>query len=350
MKNLLFYIFIFSTFILSDALSAPSDPILAEGLQPQISMDTKGVIRVAFGRNDSIFCATSKDGGENFSDPAFVGYIPKMHLGNTRGPQIASSANFSFITAIDKAGDIHSYQLNHARSKWQYKGLVNDLKSSAPEGLMSIAADQEDNLYAIWLDVRHEHKNNISFASSSGKANKWTKNKIIYISPDEHVCECCKPAISVEGSNVNVMFRNWINGSRDLYVMQSFDKGKNFKEAKKLGTGTWKLKGCPMDGGGVLTESNGNVHTVWQRQGDIYYCKPDDVEVRLASGRSCSLAANNKDIVAFQTGNDVKIFDLNKRKEITVGTGSFLRTIALPDGSIFCAWVQGKNILAKKLQ
>lgn len=40
---------------------------IAQGKQPQISTDTKGIIRVAYGQDDKIFCVTSADNGETFS-------------------------------------------------------------------------------------------------------------------------------------------------------------------------------------------------------------------------------------------------------------------------------------------
>ena len=61
------------------------------------------------------------------------------------------------------------------------------------------------------------------------------------------------------------MLRNWLKGSRDLYLTISKDKGKKFSSAQKLGDGTWPLKGCPMDGGGLTLNGN-TVETAWQRE------------------------------------------------------------------------------------
>lgn len=146
----------------------------------------------------------------------FVGQISEMHPGMTRGPQIASSADFFIITAMDKSGDIHFFQFGHAKGEWANKSVVNNIPSSAPEGLMSIAADKQDSFHAVWLDIRQGKRNNICFSSLSGKEGKWTRNRIINTSPDEHVSECCRPNIAVEGSRIDIMFRNWLNGSGDL--------------------------------------------------------------------------------------------------------------------------------------
>jgi hypothetical protein len=323
-------------------------------------MDKSGVIRIVFGRTDnnlridSIFCATSKDKGATFSKPVLVATVPQMHLGMTRGPQIASSGNYSIITAMANKGNIYFFQLNHATGKWAAKGLVNDIAGSAPEGLMGVAADNQDNFYAIWLDIRKGKRNNVCFSSLSSKQSKWSKNSIIYTSPDEHVCECCKPDIAANGSHLNIMFRNWLNGSRDLYLLQSIDKGKTFDAAQKLGVGTWRLKGCPMDGGGVSIDNSNTVHTTWQREGVVYYSKPNEKELELAKGRSCSIATNNsksnKIIVSMQDAGNVKIIEVSNKKEMIVGKGSFLRSMVLPDEKVLCVWEQDKQIKYKKVE
>lgn len=242
--------------------------IISTGKQPEVSQDTKGIIRVVFGRNDSIFYSASKDAGAHFAKEQLVAHVPKMHLGVTRGPQIASSANYTVITAIDKEGAIHWFLLNHSTGKWKDKGFINDKKATAPEGLMSLTADNNDNFFAVWLDIRLNKTNNIFFSSLSISKGNWSANELAYRSPDGHTCECCKPNIAVKDSHIAIMFRNWLNGERDLYCIQSLNGGKTFGEAEKLGTGTWKLDGCPMDGGGI-TIDNENVHLMAKRRCSI---------------------------------------------------------------------------------
>src|SRR2546430_1176698 len=85
-----------------------ADQIIGGGKQPQIAADARGNIKIAFGSGDSIFCVNSSDGGLRAGQPVLVGVVPEMHLGMARGPQLACSANFSLITAVDKQGDIHA--------------------------------------------------------------------------------------------------------------------------------------------------------------------------------------------------------------------------------------------------
>ncbi len=269
MKKITLLILCLITLSLSFSWKVPDSSIIDAGTQPQISVDVKGTIRVAFGRNDSIFCATSADQGSTFSKPVLVGKVAGMHLGMSRGPQIASSSKTSLITAMDKAGDIHFFQLDNNTGKWVSNGYVNDLRLSAPEGLMGLAADKNDHYYAVWLDTRLEKKNNIYFSSFSPTQKAWSKTTLVYQSPDGHVCECCKPNIAVKNNQVAIMFRNWVSGSRDMYLLQSDNAGRNFSSAQKLGKGTWPLKACPMDGGGLIFDKMGNIQTTWQRQGVV---------------------------------------------------------------------------------
>ena len=353
MKRILVFSLTFIVAALFLSWSFPPGMVIAAGSQPELSRDTKGVIRLVFGRADSIFCATSRDGGTSFSPPQFVGHIKEMHLGMSRGPQLASSARYSVITAMDKTGNIHYFELDNTGGNWKYKGTVNDIPASAPEGLMGLAADDHDHFYAVWLDLRHNRKNNICFSTLQTPQGKWAKNKLIYTSPDGHTCECCKPNIAVEGQKVAVMFRNWLNGSRDLYVLTSDNSGTTFEPAQKLGTGTWKLNGCPMDGGGVAIDAQGEVHTVWQREGTIYYCQPGNEEVALAKGRSCSLAVdpvNRQDLlVTLQEAGQVKLLNLSDKKETAVGEGSFLKPMVLGNHHALLVWEQDKHIQSRKM-
>ncbi|GAA4102071.1 hypothetical protein [Mucilaginibacter panaciglaebae] len=339
-----------STFIvvILASFNSPNVVTVAEGQQPQISLDNTGIIRIVFGRSDSIFCSASANKGKTFGKAVLVGVVKNMHLGMARGPQFASSAHYSVITAMDKTGNIHFFLLNNQKGRWQDKGLVNDIKAVAPEGLMNIACDNRDNFYATWLDLRLNKRNNIFFSSLPAGHTHWLKNTLVYQSPDEHVCECCRPSITVKGTNVAIMFRNWLNGSRDLYLATSANKGQTFKSAVKLGAGTWKLNACPMDGGGLSFNADNTINTTWQRQGTVYYCKFGEYERDLGSGRDCSISSNgNETLVSMSEGGNLKYKNLQTNKETAVGKGSYLKTMILPDNSVLCVWEENHEIKSR---
>jgi hypothetical protein len=336
------FTFLVLTFITA-IVSVNAQTILAAGEQPQFTVDSKGLVRLIFGSGDKIYFSTSDDQGKTFSPPVTIGEVPEMHLGMTRGPQIATSRDYSVVTAIDKKGNIHSFIQNQTSGKWEKIGNVNDVDASAPEGLMSITADENNNFYAVWLDLREDRKNNICFASLKG--SKWSPNKFVYRSPENHVCECCKPSVVAKGQTISIMFRNWLHGSRDLYLVTSENNGKSFSDEQKLGKGTWPLKGCPMDGGGLSIDSKNQIHTAWQRDGIVYYAVPGLPEQRIGEGRHVGL---DGPIITWENGSDImmKRIDGAVRK---LGEGTNLRVFEMNDKSMLAVWEMNGQIVFKKI-
>jgi hypothetical protein len=313
--------------------TAQSQDRLASGEQPQMTVDAKETVRLVFGNEEQIYYSISNDKGKSFSEPTVIAEVQGMHLGMTRGPQLATSKDYSVVTAMDKDGNIHSFRLTHTGDKWEKIQNVNDSNGSAPEGLMSLAADDKNNFFAVWLDLREGRKNNICTSSLRGKP-AWSKNAFAYRSPESHVCECCKPSIAVNGNHVVIMFRNWLKGSRDLYFVSSENGGKNYSQAEKLGKGTWPLKGCPMDGGGLAIDSKDQIHTAWQRERQVFYARPGQPEQKIGDGRSVGLNGN---VVTWEAGSDLMIHRINgdTRK---IGQGTALKVHEFSDRRVLAVW------------
>ena len=335
--------------LLNYSATSPGTLSVAEGKQPQLTMDKAGTVRLVYGRSDSIFCMTSTDNGTHFSEPVFVGAVSNMPLGLSRGPQSATSGKYTMVTAISKNGTIHSFLLDDRSGKWLETAKVNDVDSSAVEGLMNLAADEQGNFYAVWLDIRHGKGNNICFASTSDHGRSWSKNRMVYIAPEGNVCPCCKPNIAVDGDNVAIMFRNLVNGYRDLYLMKSTDGGNTFSKPGKLGEGTWKLNGCPMDGGGLTFTENDQVLTVWQREGKIYFDKPGRPEKLIGDGRICSISGSEDPVVAWQDGKQLRVMEVDTGDITGAGEGGFIKTLRTMDKKVLCAWENNGKIEVRKI-
>jgi hypothetical protein len=146
------------------------------------------------------------------------------------------------------------------------------------------------------------------------------------------------------------MFRNWLNGSRDLYVMKSDNGGQTFSDAQKMGMDTWKLNGCPMDGGGVRIAPSNVVQTAWQRKGDIYYAKAGDPEIFIARGRTCSIAGTAENaIITYQNNDTLNVVTLPQRTSRVIGTGGFLKAAHLSAKDNFFVWEQDNKIKYRTL-
>lgn len=313
--------------------------IIAQGEMPAVARSEK-TLHVVFGRNDSILYTSSSDKAQTFSQPKLIYRLAGLAASHTRGPQIGVIKGGLIVTAATESGDIFSFKLDLSGNLVK-KARVNDKDTVAKENLMALSSDG-DNVFAVWLDLRNG-RNEIYGSRSSDGGMTWSKNIRIYHSPDSTVCECCKPSVVVKGSDVYVMFRNWLAGNRDLYLISSHDGGRTFGTADKLGMGSWTLKGCPMDGGGIDVENN-TVHTVWNREGNIYAVKPGEEEVKIGEGRSCTITSvDGKQVYAWVENKQVVYLDHNNKKHI-LGKGQLPVLKAIDNQSVICIWENGKII------
>ncbi len=314
---------------------------------PNVVTDNFGNIHLVYGNGDSILYSYSSDAGETFSAPTLISVLPKLAASHTRGPQIIATANGLAVTACNNSGDIFSFVKDQS-GIWSQTMRVNDLDTVAKENLMALASDG-DNAFAVWLDLRDKH-NKIFGAKSTDGGKTWSKNIMIYASPDKTVCECCKPAVAVKGGNVFVMFRNWLNGNRDLYLVQSSDGGISFGQARKLGNGSWALNGCPMDGGSLVINSSGNPETVWNRQGVIYACKPGNEEKKLGEGRNCAMeSVNGKNIYAWVEKGNIVVLKPGGTKS-KLGKGELPVIKSINNEHVLCVWENDKQIYSAILE
>jgi len=320
-----------------------NDVIIANGQMPAIAKDNNQNLHVVYGTGDSIMYTYSNDKGKSFSAPSVVSVLPGLVASHMRGPQIAATANGINIIACNNMGDIFSYN-KKGDENWIKGNKVNDVDTIAKEGFISVSGD-EQNEFAVWLDLRNNRRNKIYGAKSNDGGKTWSQNQLVYVSPDSTVCECCKPSVLVKGNNVYVMFRNWLMGNRDLYLIQSSDGGKGFRQAQKLGNGNWKLNGCPMDGGGLAISKEG-IQTVWRREKNIYASMPGLPEEEIGQGKGCTIeTVNGKNIYAWNDNESVILLDEKGTKKI-VGKGDLPTIKAIDNYHVICIWEKDKQIHA----
>ena len=91
------------------------------------------------------------------------------------------------------------------------------------------------------------------------------------------------------------MWRNALDGDRDMYLAKSEDSGQTFGLADKLGVGSWKLNACPMDGGDLAIAADGSPITVWRRNQQIFTSVAGGLEPErlLGPGEQPSAAATS---------------------------------------------------------
>jgi hypothetical protein len=260
--------------------------------QPQLVVDERGTIHATFGVNHAAMYCRSDDGGKTFGRPIQLPGTYVMSLGMRRGPRIAATGKsicISFVGGKEGKGhdgDVLATYTNDAGNSWRDPVRVNDVPDAGREGLHAMAGGPKEHVCCVWLDLR-EKGTKIFAAVSTDTGKTWGKNVPVYQSPDGSVCECCHPSVAYDlTGKLYVMWRNSLAGSRDMFLTTSSDGGATFVAAVKLGTGTWPLKACPMDGGYVAVSPQGRIFTAWTRNNEIFLTNGETSnEWRIGAGR-----------------------------------------------------------------
>ncbi len=347
--------------IVSAGVSAGEPIVIAQGegadapRQPQAVVGADGAIHIVFGTGDAVCYCRSDDHGQSYSKPAQVFHVPNMSLGMRRGPRIAVSEKAIVVTAVGgqmgkgRDGDVIAWRSVDRGSTWQGPVRVNDAADSAREGLHAMAASEDGTVWCTWLDLR-DRKSEIYAAKSPDAGATWEPNICIYRSPGGSVCECCHPSIAVSGQNVHIMFRNSVDGDRDMYVTTSADGGQSFSAAVKMGHGSWSLKACPMDGGMLARATNGEVVTVWRRQGEVFYSALSGSSERiLGTGQQPWVAFTGKGpVIAWTAARDGDLLiripgTTEGRKLGGVARDPVVAAALSGDGPVICCWESSRQ-------
>jgi hypothetical protein len=261
--------------------------------QPQPATDRDGRIYVAFGAGTTVYVARSTDEAKSFDAPVAVGELEKLALGRRRGPRIAVTDGAVVVSAISHdSGNLIAWRSDDHGRTWTGPVRVNNVDGSAREGLHAMAAGA-GQFYCTWLDLR-SGSTEIFGARSDDGGQTWQANVRVYRSPGGTVCECCHPSVAFgPDDELHVMFRNSLDGCRDMYLATSSDGGRTFPQVRKLGRGRWELDACPMDGGAVAVDADGAVITVWRRQNQIFRTVGKQPEQLLGEGDQPWIAMTN---------------------------------------------------------
>lgn len=229
---------------LSAADCSAGDPVIvASGKgantpsQPQVAVGSEGSVHLVYGTGDAVQYCQSLDGGTTFGKAMQAFRVPNMSLGMRRGPRVVKTKDAIVITAIGgqigkgRDGDVVAWRSMDDGKTWKGPVRVNDTADSAREGLHAMTSGLDGSIWCVWLDLR-DKKSEIYATVSKDNGATWEANQCVYRSPDGSVCECCHPSVVVSGNCVHVMFRNSIDGDRDMYVASSKDDGKSFSPVR----------------------------------------------------------------------------------------------------------------------
>ncbi len=308
--------------------------LLSDFKQPQLATSPNGEIYLTAVAESSIYFFRSSDGGNTFGKKIKVCDLTGP-VGRRRGPRIAVSGK-SIVITFDSS-DVYAVRSTDSGNTWSTPVRINTRKNCAQEGLHGSDGSADGSVFVVWLDTL-DGQTEIWGSLSLDAGKTWQPEKKIYASPDGHVCECCHPSVAfgTDGS-VSVMWRNWLNGNRDMYVSSSKPVGSPFGPARKIGKTSWKLDGCPMDGGAIIT-NNGKLTSVWQSKGAVALAQ-DSVENELGKGTQPVLAySGTNPVVMYESEGNLMLN--NDGTTIVVekgGTFPVMRSVPRSD-RICAAW------------
>jgi hypothetical protein len=332
----------------------------APAREPQLAASAT-TVALTFGAAKTIYVSISHDGGTTFSAPRKVADAPILPLSRHRGPHIALSGSTIVITAVTGSkpvegphghglaedGNLLAWRSTDGGTTWSKGVPINDVSGSAAEGLHALASNGRGSYFAAWLDKRDARGTRLFAATSTDGGLTWSPNTLVYASPDGTICQCCHPSVAIAADGrFLVMWRNVLNDARDMYIAESLD-GRQFSAPVKLGSDTWLLDGCPMDGGGLAT-NDGRVVTAWRRNGDLFADEPGQPEQRLGEGKDVALTLSGKRVYAIWTsGSGIQLWG-NGRASVLSGQGAFPTLCPLAGGAL-AAWEENGAIEIRRL-
>jgi hypothetical protein len=166
---------------------------------------------------------------------------------------------------------------------------VNEVAGAAREGLHAMAVGPKNDFFCVWIDLAKDEPR-ICGAVSPGDAGRgWSSTRVVF-GDAEGICPCCAPSAAFDASGrLYVMWRGHDGASRDMVVATSDDLGRTFSKPTKLGTGTWKLEACPMDGGAIAV-GGGRLRSVWRRESSVFRTEIAGPERKLGDGEQPGIA------------------------------------------------------------
>jgi hypothetical protein len=328
-------------------LSITDDPAAR---QPQLAASEAGDVYVSYGTGHSILVTRSTDGGRTFSPAVTIAEPKAMSLGMRRGPRIAASGASVAVSAIvgeqgrGRDGDLVVWGSTDAGRTWDSGTRVNSVPGAAREGLHGMAAGPSGRIALTWLDLRGG-KTELWLATSWDGGRTWSPDRSVYKSPSGSICECCHPSVAFgpEG-RLHLMFRNSLDGARDMYVISEddrYNRRSDFGPARKLGASTWRLDACPMDGGAFAIGADGKPIGIWRTEGRVLLGS-EGAEEQVADGKNPWLAVTGRSpILVWSEGSRI-VLKRGEEVQTLSHRGTDPVVVAGPNGAVYVAWEEAR--------
>ncbi len=259
------------------------------GIQPQVIVDTKGVVHLIYYTGDpaggDIFYVQSKDNGATFSPALNVNSQSgsAIAMGNIRGAHIALGKNGRLHVAWmgsntaeprgpNKESPMLYTRMNEEGTAFEVQRNIISTHYGL-DGGGTVAADSTGRVYVFWHgmgDVKGED-HRLVWVSRSSDDGKTFAAEVPATSEKTGACGCCgMNAVADANGNVFVLYRaagEKVN--RDMILLASHDKGATFGGQK---LDSWNATMCPMSTSSVFATEKETV-IGWENKGQVYFGK-----------------------------------------------------------------------------
>ena len=226
-------------------------------LSYQIAITQKGNAYVVWVANETIYFKSSQ-GNENKFGPKIV---LSEYNNSASYPKIAATEKGNvYVMWIDK-NSTTGYSNIAFRSSNDSGGNFSNVQELGPTDVLSfspqIAATEEGNVYAMWIDKNSTTGDSIiAFRSSNDSGENFAQRKVItgkVLSFDPQIAATEKGNVYVVWDDINSE-----TGDSNIAFRSSNDSGENFAQRKVIRTGK-VLSFSPQ----IAATEKGNVYVVW---------------------------------------------------------------------------------------
>jgi hypothetical protein len=250
---------------------------LAGAVTPTAVFDGRGRLWVAWVAGEHILVSTSVDFGRTFAPPVQITPVAEPIDANGEArPKIAIGTDGEvFVSwtrrgATPYTGDIRFAVSRDGGRTYAAPVTINDDGLDTAHRFDSLHVNRAGHVYIVWIDKRDleaasgdglpYHGAALYYAVSTDGGRTFSPNRKI----KDHVCECCRLAIDIDGRDQPVLvWRDVIDGRMRDHAIVRFDGGRVVETPRRATNDGWDIDACPHHGPALSISDDGTYHMVW---------------------------------------------------------------------------------------
>ncbi|CAG1011819.1 hypothetical protein BURK2_04367 [Burkholderiales bacterium] len=248
------------------------------------TLDGSGGLWLVHLKDGRLRVSRSIDGGRNFTLLGQVADAAEAITADTENrPKIALGADgIVHVSWTQNLGERMTGFIRYARSLDGGKTFSAPLTLNSDRQIIShrfdaLAIDGNRGVALAWLDARARSSKGAKGSSQTqvGVYAAVSRDGGAHFADDRlvanHSCQCCRTAMTWTAQGPVVFWRHVFGQNIRDFALADLAGGK----LHRVTDDDWQIDGCPHHGGGIATDSRGNLHLVWftagkKRQGVFY--------------------------------------------------------------------------------